>query len=291
MELDCAPFDLEELCWDVCDVLAPRAADQGAELCLRFAADVPRHLIGDAGRVRQMLLHLLRSAIRITRGGHVLLWVECEAQDAEGARLRLVVESTGAGLGAERLLLCHKLAGLMGGSAGLRSELGQGATAWVSLALPRAPAAPSAPQPALLLRARVLLADEHPLSVQLLCEQLRRRGLQPVLAQSPAELRAALDRAVADAAPFQVAIVDEGLLGRAGLGQPLLQHRGLRRGAAVVLSPSAARREELRDAGYGVVLRKPVRPRRLLAACHQLLAERPSAAQPQVRELAPASLR
>ena len=80
LEIEPIPFDLQVALAEVTDLLAPKAEEQGLELVLRYAADAPRHLVGDPGRIRQIVLNLAGNAIKFTDEGHVLIEVKVVEQ-------------------------------------------------------------------------------------------------------------------------------------------------------------------------------------------------------------------
>ncbi len=81
LELDRAAFSLRKVVGDTLRALAPRAHKKGLELACRLDADVPDGLLGDAGRLRQVLLNLVGNAVKFTDEGEVV--VQCRMQNAE----------------------------------------------------------------------------------------------------------------------------------------------------------------------------------------------------------------
>jgi len=93
--LDAAPFDLSDLVQDVAELLAPRAHTSGIDIAAIVHPDLPQRMIGDAGRLRQILFNLAGNAVKFTETGAVLI----EARPGEGGSgLELVVRDTGAGV-------------------------------------------------------------------------------------------------------------------------------------------------------------------------------------------------
>jgi signal transduction histidine kinase/CheY-like chemotaxis protein len=93
--LDAAPFDPSDLVQDVAELLAPRAHAAGLDIAAVVHPDLPRRMIGDAGRLRQVLFNLAGNAVKFTDAGSVLI----EARPgSDGAGLDLVVRDTGAGV-------------------------------------------------------------------------------------------------------------------------------------------------------------------------------------------------
>src|SRR5207248_11691007 len=83
LELDPADFSLRAVVGDTLRALAVRAHKKGLELVCQVQPEVPDALVGDAGRLRQVLLNLVGNAIKFTDTGEVVVHVECEAQSAE----------------------------------------------------------------------------------------------------------------------------------------------------------------------------------------------------------------
>src|SRR4029079_15627363 len=102
LEFEHAEFDVREAVGDAAKVLALRAAEKGLELACRISEDVPDVVLGDAGRLRQVLLNVLGHAGKFTDSGEVVLHVEVESASALRATLRFVVSDTGIGIAADK---------------------------------------------------------------------------------------------------------------------------------------------------------------------------------------------
>src|SRR6185436_3570606 len=88
---------------DALKTIAFRADEKALELICDVAADVPEHLVGDPGRLRQVLLNLVGNAIKFTAHGEVVVRVECESATSTTARLAFSVSDTGIGIPPEKL--------------------------------------------------------------------------------------------------------------------------------------------------------------------------------------------
>ncbi len=162
MTLNAAPFDLREVLLDVKSLLEPQAAAKGLEITLECAGDVPSKLVGDAIRIRQMLMNLIGNAIKFTHHGGVTVTVESlKTMESEARSLLLAVRDTGIGIPAGKLELVFEkftqadgsmtrryggtglgltivkqLVELMDGTLGVESRVGVGTTFTVALQLP-----------------------------------------------------------------------------------------------------------------------------------------------------------
>ena len=99
LELVTAPFDLERACQEVIMLLQPMAREKGLELLLDYDLFLPTDLMGDAGRVRQVLTNLIGNAVKFTTNGHVLIRVTGVADATSGRVMaHIAVEDTGIGI-------------------------------------------------------------------------------------------------------------------------------------------------------------------------------------------------
>ena len=102
LELDPGPLDLRDCLGDAMRALALRAHQKGLELAFDIAPDVPDALIGDGGRLRQILVNLVGNAVKFTERGEILVTVERAWRDGEEVGLRFAVADTGIGIPPEK---------------------------------------------------------------------------------------------------------------------------------------------------------------------------------------------
>ncbi|MBE0602737.1 MAG: hybrid sensor histidine kinase/response regulator, partial [Deltaproteobacteria bacterium] len=149
--LDSVSFDPHQLMEELGDSLAQRAHAKGIELICSAAEDVPRRLVGDPGRLRQILLNLMGNAVKFTDRGEVVLRLSLDRSEADAVLVRFSVKDTGIGIAPEAqkkifqqfvqadgsttrryggtglgLPISQQLAAMMGGEIGLESEPGKG---------------------------------------------------------------------------------------------------------------------------------------------------------------------
>ena len=304
IELDPLPLDLQRIVFEVVQLLSTAAVEKRIEIIVDYADDCPRQLVGDATRLRQILLNLLGNAVKFTDAGWVLLEIGGRAVDGI-AELMLQVVDTGPGISGaaqERLFesftqadasttrrhggtglglaISRRLTRLMGGELTLQSTVGVGSTFSVALSLPLAPAlSTSRPLVTRDLRGvRALIVDDLALNRRILGEQLRRVGVEVTAVASAAEALAQLAEAAGSERAFEVVIsdylmpeMDGEQLGREILRRPALQ------GLPLVLLTSAGQagdQERFRGAGYAGYLTKPALAETLYSVVASVLALR-----------------
>jgi len=103
LDLEKVPFDMQRLVADVSEVIAIRCREKGVEFLLNFTRDTERYVIGDPGRIRQILFNLLSNAVKFTNEGHVLLTVKSVSRPSGDLEYLITVEDTGIGISQEKI--------------------------------------------------------------------------------------------------------------------------------------------------------------------------------------------
>jgi PAS domain S-box-containing protein len=307
MVLEAIPFDLLRVVEETGNLLAPRAAEKGLELVIRYAPDAPWRLMGDPGRIRQVLTNLAGNAIKFTETGHVLINVECEQQTAATAGMRISVEDTGIGIAGDKLenvfekftqadasttrkyggtglglAISKRLAELMGGSVGVASRLGEGSTFWLSVSLDRDTQIPVPPAPEVKLAGlRALIVDDNAVNRRVLQEQLARLGISATSVAGGEEALGAMRQAYEAGAPFHLGLLDHLMPAMDGqtLGRVIKADLALRPTVLLLLTSSGDQGEAASwlGAGFAAHLVKPVRQSQLegslAGACGHLAAD------------------
>jgi signal transduction histidine kinase/DNA-binding response OmpR family regulator len=291
LNLEPIPFDLGMAITDTIELFAGRAEGKGLELIYRQAPDMPTRVIGDPGRLRQVLSNLLGNAVKFTHHGHIYVNAICTSSDSFSANLTISVTDTGIGIPADKLdaifekftqadtsttrefggtglglAICRQLMGLMGGTVLVESKEGQGSTFTMTVSLPidrETPATSPMPEAIDLSHVRVLVAERNVLHQRILNEQLASWHCVSATSPSCEEALALLLDGQRNGHPFDVVLIDAQLLdGTAlSLGQKIRQHPELDRVSLVMLT-SVGRRGDAkvaREAGFIAYLLKPVR--------------------------------
>ena|GEM_PF-5379630 len=232
LRLEPLPFDLEKTVYETVQMLSTSATNKGLKLLIDYPLDGPYLLLGDAGRIGQILTNLLGNAIKFTRQGQVALRVRITAQDEETARFHLEVRDTGIGISPEQqarlflpftqadgsitrnyggtglgLAICKQLVEAMGGRIGIESEPGEGSCFWFELPLPVSRGARPEPDPRLAGQSALLLVDD-PDDLRGYARQLSFLGMQTERVASTQELLEELTRAARTDSPYRVILLD-----------------------------------------------------------------------------------
>jgi signal transduction histidine kinase/DNA-binding response OmpR family regulator/ligand-binding sensor domain-containing protein len=301
LAIEASSFDLRQTIEEVNEMLAPKIEDRKLDLVLRYPAEIPRHFVGDAGRIRQVLTNLVGNAIKFTPGGNIVIGVECESQDEAQSLVRISVQDTGPGIPAAKLdsvfekfsqvdgsstrryggtglglAISRQLVELMGGSITASSRLEEGSTFSFTLPLTLDTKPQAASVPADDLRSlRVLIVDNNEVSRRVLQEQIAGWGMRNGGFATGEEARLALREAKAGGDPYHFAIIDCQKPGRDGAAMDGL---GLARAikadaevseTVVILLTSVSQWIEIRQKENGRIdatLVKPVKQSQLLNA-------------------------
>jgi PAS domain S-box-containing protein len=293
--LEAIPFDLRQVAEEVGNLLAPRAGEKGLELIVRYAPDTPHRMLGDPGRMRQVLINLAGNAIKFTDAGHVLINVDCDEQTETTARMRVSVEDTGIGIPEEKfanifekftqadasttrrhggtglgLAISKRLVELMGGSMCLTSRLDVGSTFWFSAPFQRDTRTVTPVKEVKLAGLRALIVDDHPVNRRVLEEQLAQIGISATSVADGQLALTTLREACEAGVPYHIGLLDYEMPRMDGeqLARAIKADTRLKDAALLLLSSSGGRGDaaSLLQAGFEAVLAKPVRRSQLLRA-------------------------
>ncbi len=300
-----APFAVGSLVEEVSQLLAAKIDEKRLQLTVELAPDLPPHLIGDAGRIRQVLVNLMGNAVKFTHSGGIRIRVACERRERNQAWIRITVADTGIGVAPEKLphlfqkftqadpsttrryggtglglAISKQLVELMGGTITATSRLGEGSEFSFSLPLGaqdggrvlsmesgdlRFPA-PAGQWPSFDgSRLRVLLAEDNPVNQKVATHLLRKFGIEPSIADNGQE---AVRKFSSE--EFDIVFMDCQMPEKDGYEACLEIRRlesGGRRTPIIAMTADAVTgsRERCFESGMDDYISKPVRPDAILA--------------------------
>ena len=215
LELEKRSFNLRQCVEEAFDIFATQLRSKRLEAIYLVAPEIPTNVVGDATRLRQILVNLIGNAIKFTAEGEIAVNVECKAKEENGHQLQFSVSDSGIGIPAEAagklfnafqqvdssttrqfggtglgLAICKRLTSLMGGSIWVESTLGKGSTFHFTVLLDVAPPGEQENSPGIsgLLKSRsALIVDDHPTNRRILELQLRFWGMKAIAVSSGQE--------------------------------------------------------------------------------------------------------
>ena len=309
--LERIPFSLRDCIGSALKSMAVRAHPKGLELACHVAPETPDCLIGDPGRLRQVILNLVGNAIKFTERGEIVLRVVVNAELENGVRLRFAVTDTGIGIPPDKqkvifeaftqadgsatrryggtglgLAICSQLVDHMGGQITVESQVGAGTTFTFDTDFEFEPsAAHSAAEQTQVSLAdrRILVVDDNATNRSIFTSILDRRQVRALSVESGPAALAALQRAHEAGAPFDLVLMDLQMPGMDGIAvaERILEDPKLT--LPIILLTSAGRSGDAtrcRELGVAGYLTKPVMSGELIEAIEVILggAARPSSA-------------
>ena len=304
LTLDPFDFDLCKTVEDVIEVGAKEAHAKGLELANFIKPNVPVHLHGDAGRLRQILSNLVSNAVKFTEQGEVFVLVSKESESPSHLVLRFEVKDTGIGIAAENherlfdafsqadgsttrkyggtglgLAISKQLVAMMDGEIGMISAPGRGSTFWFTARLDKRVNSElkTEPESADLAGLRVLVVDDNATNRHILHHHLSSWKMLPTCVASGREALALLrcpqgsfDLGILD---MQMPEVDGLMLVREIKADPALAATPL----IILTSMGQFSGDEVLKAGVEAALVKPVKQSRLFDCIASVWAERSGA--------------
>ena len=322
LELETLDFDLRALLEDFAALLALRAHDKGLEFICAAAPEVPAHLSGDPGRLRQVLINLAGNAVKFTHQGEIAVRATLVSETATEVVLRFSVKDTGIGIAADKqdlmfqkftqadasttrqyggtglgLAISKQLAEIMGGEIGVESEEGRGSEFWFTARLGKqAGMARNAMPPAQIRGVHILVVDDSPTNREILAAQLNAWGTRSEETSDGPGALLALARARDAGDPFAAVILDMQMPGMDGedLARAIKSDATLAK-TILVLMTSIGQRGDARhmeELGFAAYLVKPARQSDLfdclaavLAGAAVALPVRPIVTRHAIREM------
>jgi PAS domain S-box-containing protein len=314
LKLDRVPFVVRDTIEDSVKLFGPRAAQKGLELSCRIAPDVPAAVIGDPGRLRQIVLNLVSNAVKFTDAGEVGVELVVAERSADEVLLRCTVRDTGIGIPESKrweifgafvqadasttrryggtglgLTISAQLVEMMGGRLWLESEPGQGSRFnFVARFDVHKGATETVPTPSFDLRSlRALVVDDNATNRLILTEILESWQMKAAAADGADTalqmLRSAADRGL----PFQLVLSDAQMSDVDGftLAERITSEYGARAPKLMLLTSAGAptlrgRRARL----FAAALVKPVKQSDLLDAIVTAFTTSPSSRRSRAKE-------
>ncbi|MCB0790649.1 MAG: response regulator [Flavobacteriales bacterium] len=306
LELETTPMDPGQVVGTIAQELGPKARDKGLDLRTDLAPDLPRTVIGDPTRLRQMLMNIAENAVKYTTEGHVTIAAAPGPGTASDATIVFTVSDTGPGIPPERmdtifeefnkayayseghgryggtglgLAISERLAALHGGTLGVESTVGKGST--FTATIPLSPAvvahvpAPEVPGPE-LRDLHILVADDNEFNIMVATDELTDAipGVRVDVARNGKE---AVERALRTA--YDVILMDvqmpemNGYDATRAIREAQSHDAGMRRTPILAMTANALGSEitRCREAGMNGFVPKPFRREDLLAELRSLL--------------------
>jgi signal transduction histidine kinase/CheY-like chemotaxis protein/HPt (histidine-containing phosphotransfer) domain-containing protein len=309
LDLDPAEFDLQDAVDEVMKALAVRADQKGLELAYYFRPGVPERVVGDVGRLRQILVNLVGNAIKFTERGEVIVRVEAEAQTSEEVVLHFGVRDTGIGIPLDKqmmifesftqadgsttrkyggtglgLTISSQLVQMMGGEIWVESPVNLPSTYGTpgsmfhftsTFARPEESVPLSHPPEMFDLEGLpVLVVDDNATNRRILEVQLTSWHMKPALTDGALSALRAIKEAASAGAPFKLALLDFHMPEMDGLAlaeeiKSAPEGRDLR----IIMMSSSVQQNQAspRDCNVDASLLKPVRAAELLSVIRVVL--------------------
>ena len=303
VRMESVDFSPKHVTEEAVELFGEAAANKGIELILDVEADIPPQVVGDPGRLRQVLLNLVGNAVKFTDTGEVVVRVLRLEAKGPGVLLRFEVSDTGIGLSEDEkaqvfatysqvdssttrrhggtglgLAIARMLTQLMGGEIGVESNKAAGSRFWFTAMFRESTIKSDVSSPISLVGTAVAIVDDNRTNRTILERYLDSWGMRQRSFEGGMEALREMRRAQDDD-QFDVAIVDmmmPGMDGRA-LAAEIRRDKSLM-DMVVVLLTSAGHSEQPVP-GVDIELVKPVRPSQLFDVLHTLLAAKPERAR------------
>ena len=297
LELETIDFHLRNSLGDAINTLGMRAAQKGLELTYLIPPDVPDDLIGDPGRLCQIIVNLVGNAIKFTEKGEVVIAVTIETLEKNEVRLHFVVSDTGIGIPPDKqkmlftafsqadtsttrryggtglgLAISMQLVALMDGRIWVESQAGKGSSFHfiVRFALHEGVPFKPWPKPETLTDLPVLVVDDNSTNRRILEDGLTNWGMCPTLAEDGDSALVRMREAAARGSPFRLGLLDMMMPNMDGLtlAEHIQQNPELRSCSLILLSSAGQFTDAALCAKLGIVrcLTKPVRQSDMLDA-------------------------
>ncbi len=295
LELHIEKFDLRDIFENLATMMAVNATEKKLDLVNIINPDVPRFVIGDPNRIRQVLINLVGNAIKFTDEGKVVVRIATEASGENEVTLCAFIEDTGIGISEDDqkllfskfsqvdpsstrkfggtglgLAICKQLVDLMGGSIGVSSDIGVGSKFWFSLRLqlPEEESIVSSHSKETFEDISVLIVDGNPDSLLETDSLLKFLGVKTIPVSDSIQALKVVSEIAAEGTPAQFAFIDIYLPRMDGmaLGQAIKSDEKLSKMNLILTSTLRQRvdKKRLISCGFSGFVQKPLRESEIL---------------------------
>jgi signal transduction histidine kinase/DNA-binding response OmpR family regulator len=307
LDMESIPFEIRESLGEAMKALSYRAHQKGLEIIYEVQPDVPEALVGDPGRIRQIIVNLVGNSIKFTERGEIFVSVEKESETPDSVHLHFAIKDTGVGIPADKqskifeafsqadgsmarmyggtglgLTICSRLIGMMNGRIWVESEQAKGSTFHFLISLAVQQGSPSRPRhldPARLRDLHALIVDDNFTNRRVLHGILSRWGMKPTAVDGGRAALQAIEIAINTGYPFPLILLDGQMPEMDGftLAEHIHKNPELVNATIMMLTSAGHLGDAVRcrELGISAYLVKPIRQGELLDAICRVLDKNP----------------
>lgn len=299
LDMESIDFNLSNLLSDFASTFALRMEEKGLEFVYSFDHEIPDYLMGDPGRLRQILNNLTGNAVKFTEEGEITIKCKLQRKLIDSFLLRFEVCDSGIGISEDAqktlfdkftqadgsttrkyggtglgLAISKQLAELMGGEIGVESEAGKGSKFWFTVKLHKSKKVKKKTFLGNLNRARILIVDDSKTNRRVMSSFMETWKIDHSVCAGGAEALEAVNVALEENNPYTIAVVDLQMPHMDGfeLGKRLRNNPDTADLPLVLITSVAKRGDSKRfqDAGFAAYLTKPINHQDLLDSLIQV---------------------
>lgn len=299
LELEPVQFNLETVCEDVSELLSIKCKEKAIELILRYPPYIRKDVIGDSGRIRQIITNLLSNAVKFTSKGTVILSVEELKNDKlkkNQVEFKISVSDTGIGIDEDAqeyifdkfsqadntttrkfggtglgLAISKQLSEMMGGQIAVESKKGEGSTFWFTIIIDKGKVEDNHVYNLENVKGiKALIVDDVEINQIILQEQLGSAGIDCDICSSGKEALELLSKAADNESCYDIVLLDYLMPNMNGeqLATEIIKQETLKDTCVIMLSSDggSARSGSFKELGLAGYLSKPIRSRQVIEA-------------------------
>ncbi len=308
LEFEMIDFSLRSMIEEFSDLYALHVEQKNLEFVCLLDPEMPANVVGDPGRLRQVLTNLVSNAIKFTGKGEIIVSVRCVERQKDRARFRFAVKDSGIGIPEDvqsvlfdaftqadtsttrkfggtglGLSISKLLVDMMHGDIGVNSEIGKGSEFWFTAEFPLSDKQIPQAKPLPVNGVRILGVDDIATNRRLLSLLLMSWGCRYEIVSSGADALTALEESYAEGDPFRIALLDMQMPEMDGetLGGRILDNPEFKQTDIIMLTSmdQLGDAKKFREKGFKAYLTKPFKQSSLLACLVRVLGEHDSTEQ------------